>query len=104
MTVEEYSNKVSELIKAGNGSFPGVKLGKSEKVRMNIMPLNGNPTLIICDTDENNNPVSIRYCMEMSDVASANVLQIWNSEALNILAHNGLQKTNTEDLYKVWYY
>lgn len=98
MTIEEYTNKVQDLLKKANGSVSGLKLSKEENIRMNISIINGNPTLVICEVDKDLNPIKILYCLELADIVTVRAMQVWLSDAMSLLAHDQLQKTDIENL------
>lgn len=99
MTVEEYSKEVQELLKNNpDGYVAGVKLAKDSKIRMNISNVNGNPAIIFCETDDNLKPTKVAYCLELADIPTVRALQIWAGEALSILAHEELQKTDMKKI------
>lgn len=98
MTVEEYSNKVQELLKNANGYISGIKLSKDSKVKMNIEIVNGNPALILSEVNDNHEPTKIVYCMELADMDTVRAMQIWIGDALGIIAHTELQKANVNTI------
>lgn len=91
MKVEEYNEKVQELLKAANGYISGIKLSKETNIRMNITSINGNPALVLCEVNDKYEPTKIAYCIEISDIPTARALQIWLGDALGTLAHKELQ-------------
>lgn len=97
MTVEEYTQKVQELLIKAEGKVNGVKLAKDVNVRMNISAANGNPAIIFCETDDDLNPTSILYCLELADIPTVRAMQMWLGDAMSILAHEQLQKADMKD-------
>jgi len=103
MTIEEYGNKVAELLKSSDGKgkvINGIQLTTDSKFRASIINSNGKPGLVFCEIDDQGNPIKAVYCIELGDIQSTRALQIWLGDALGILAHEQLQKTNMDELIK----
>lgn len=101
MTIEEYGQKVAELLKSSDGKekvINGIQLNKDCKFKASIISSNGKPGLVFCEVDENNNPIKIAYCIELGDIPSVRALQIWLGDAIGILAHDQLQQTDINEL------
>lgn len=89
MKISEYNEKVNELIKkvaeGENSAINGLLISEDAEIGMNVMNINGAPSLVFCKVDKEGLPTDLIYCLSFKDINSAKRLQIWSNNITTIL-------------------
>jgi hypothetical protein len=93
MQVKEYNEKVDQLLKKvmeDKKQIEGIVLSNESKVGINVMNINGSPTVTLCKLDDQDNPTEVIYCISVGDIESAKRLNIWSGNIISILTQKAL--------------
>jgi len=101
MNVKEYNDKVNTLIKASaekDHAINGFIVSEDNNTGINVMNLNGSPSIVFCKVDENDNPTEVIHCISVKDLNSAKRLQIWINKVSAILYNNMIEEEDASVL------
>lgn len=104
MTVKEYQDKLTELLSniesenSESSKINGLMLSDDSKVGVSVININGSPTIVFSDLDDNGYPTNILYGLLVKDLQSAKRLQVWTTNVVTRLSQSLLSDSEADSL------